>query len=87
MLITTTTTQLITQKLTSSNERKESYFEVKSGPGKKSWVFLFEEINELKRYVQLKPEKTSSSKNRKTESLLSTEINLTTSSHESESSD
>jgi hypothetical protein len=43
-----------------------------------------EEINALKR--QLKPEKTASSKNRKekAESVLSTEIKLTTSSDEGE---
>jgi hypothetical protein len=43
-------------------------------------VFLFEEINALKRH--LKPEKTASSKKKKPESILSTEINLTTSSDE-----
>jgi hypothetical protein len=42
----------------------------------------FEEINALKR--QLKPGKTASSKKRKAESILSTEINLTTSSDEGE---
>jgi hypothetical protein len=49
-------------------------------------AFLFEEINALKR--QLKPEKTASSKmrTRKTESILSTEINVTTSSDEGEES-
>jgi hypothetical protein len=51
-------------------------------PGKKSLAFLFEEINALKR--QLKPEKTASSKKRKAESILSTEINLITSSDEGE---
>jgi hypothetical protein len=40
------------------------------------------EINALKR--QLKPEKTASSKKRKAESILSTEINLTTSRDEGE---
>jgi hypothetical protein len=45
-------------------------------------AFFFEEINALKR--QLKPEKTASSKKRKDESILSTEINLTTSSDEGE---
>jgi hypothetical protein len=42
-------------------------FEVKSGPGKKSWAFLFllEEINALK--SQLKSEKTASSKKRNNE--------------------
>jgi hypothetical protein len=47
-----------------------------------TFVFLFEEIHALKR--QLKPEKTASSKKRKAESILSTEINLTTSSDEGE---
>jgi hypothetical protein len=47
-----------------------------------SLAFLFEEINSFKR--QLKPEKTASSKKRKTESILSTEINLTTRSDEGE---
>jgi hypothetical protein len=45
-------------------------------------AFLFEEINALKR--QLKPEKTASSKKRNAESILSTEINLTTSTDEGE---
>jgi hypothetical protein len=50
-------------------------FEAKAGPGKKSlaFLFLFEEINELKR--QLKHEKIASSKKRKekrkAESILS----------------
>jgi hypothetical protein len=50
-------------------------------------AFLFEEINALKR--QLKPEKTASSKKRKrkAESILSVEINLTTSSEEHEGED
>jgi hypothetical protein len=48
------------------------------------FIFLFEEINALKR--QLTPEKTASSKERtrKAESILSTEINLTTSHDEGE---
>jgi hypothetical protein len=54
--------------------------------GSQSWtwkgvfgfIFLFEEINALKGQVQLKPEKNVSSKKRNSESLLSTEINLTT---------
>jgi hypothetical protein len=61
-------------------QQKKAHFEAKSVPGKKSLAFLFEEINGLKR--QLKPEKTASSKKRKAESILSTEINLTTSSDE-----
>jgi hypothetical protein len=62
--------------------QKKAYFEAKAGPRKKSLVFLFEDINPLKR--QLKPEKTASSKKRKAESILSTEINLTTSSDDGE---
>jgi hypothetical protein len=56
-------------------QQKKACFETKSGPGKKSLAlcFLFEEINALKR--QLKPEKTVSSKKRKAESILPTEIN------------
>jgi hypothetical protein len=45
-----------------------------------TFLIHFEEINALKR--QWKPEKTASSKKRKAESLLYTEINLTTSSDE-----
>jgi hypothetical protein len=58
-------------------QQKKDCFEAKAGPGKKSLAFhsLLEEINALTR--QLKPEKTASSKKRtrKTESILSTEIN------------
>jgi hypothetical protein len=63
---------------------KKACFEAKAGPGKKSlaFLFLFEDINALK--SQLKPEKTASSKKRKAESTLSTEIKLTTSSDEVE---
>jgi hypothetical protein len=66
-------------------QQKKACFEVKAGPGKKSLAFIFEETNVLKR--QLKPEKTASSKKRKAESIIffSTEINLTTNSHEYES--
>jgi hypothetical protein len=60
--------------------------EAKAGPGKKSLAFLvlFKEINALKR--QLNPEKTASSKKRtrKTGSILSTEIYVTTSIDEGE---
>jgi hypothetical protein len=65
-------------------QQKKARFEAKAEPGKKSLAFLvlFEEINALKR--QLKPKKTASSKKRKAESILSTEINLTTSSDEVE---
>jgi hypothetical protein len=44
-------------------QQKKACFETKSGPGKKSLVFLFKEINALKKQLQLKPEKTASSKN------------------------
>jgi hypothetical protein len=47
-------------------------------------AFLFEEINALKRQLQLKPEKTASSKKRKAQSILSTEIKLTTTIDEGE---
>jgi hypothetical protein len=45
-----------------------------------AFLVIFEEINALER--QLKPEKTASSKKRKAESILSTEIHSTTSSDE-----
>jgi hypothetical protein len=63
-------------------QQKKACFEAKAGPGKKSLAFLclFEEIDALKR--QLNPEKTAKSKKRKAESILSTEINLTTSGDE-----
>jgi hypothetical protein len=49
-------------------------------------AFLFEEINALKRQLHLKPEKNGSIKKRKkiAEPILSTEINLSTSSDEGE---
>jgi hypothetical protein len=55
-------------------KKNKACFEAKAEPGKKSLAFLFEEIHALKR--QLKPEKTASSKKRKAESILSTEINV-----------
>jgi hypothetical protein len=39
-------------------QQEKACFEVKSGPGKKPLAFFFEEINTLKRKLQLKPEKT-----------------------------
>jgi hypothetical protein len=53
-------------------KNNKACFEAKAGPRKKSLAFIFEEINALKRQLQLKPEKTSSSKKRKAESILST---------------
>jgi hypothetical protein len=52
-------------------KKNKACFDVKAGPKKKSlaFLFLFEEINALKR--QFKPEKTASSKKRKAESILS----------------
>jgi hypothetical protein len=50
-------------------EQKKARFETKFGTGKAYLVFLFEEINGPKR--QLKHEKTTSSKKRKAESILS----------------
>jgi hypothetical protein len=63
-------------------QQKKACFEAQAGTRKKSLAFLclFEEMNALKR--QLSPEKTASSKKRKAESILSTEINLNTSSDE-----
>jgi hypothetical protein len=63
-------------------KNNKACFEAKDGPRKKSLAFLFEDINALKR--QLNPKITASSKKRKVESILSTEINLTTSSDEGE---
>jgi hypothetical protein len=53
-------------------KNNKACFGAKAGTGKKSLAFLFEEINTIKR--QLKSEKTASSKKRKAESILSTEI-------------
>jgi hypothetical protein len=68
--------------------QKKACSEAKAGPGNKCLAFLvlFKEINALKRQLQLKPEKTASSKKRtrKAESILSTEINVTTSIDEGE---
>jgi hypothetical protein len=66
--------------------QKKACSEAKAGPGNKCLAFLvlFEEINALKRQLQLKPEKTASSKKKKADSILSTEINLTTSIDEGE---
>jgi hypothetical protein len=57
-------------------QQKKARFQGRAEPGKKSlaFLFLFEEINALKR--QLKSENTASNKKRKTESILSTEIKL-----------
>jgi hypothetical protein len=65
-----------------SKPQRKTCFEAKSGTRNKSLAFPFEEINAFKR--QLKHEKTASSKKRKAESILSTEISLTTSSDEGE---
>jgi hypothetical protein len=48
-------------------KKNKACFEAKAGPGKKSLalLFLFKEVNALKR--QLKPEKTASSKKRNKE--------------------
>jgi hypothetical protein len=54
-------------------QQKITHFIAKYGPRKKSLTFLFEEINTLKRH--LKSKKTTSIKKRKTESIISIEIN------------
>ena len=64
-----------------AKQLKNGHSEAKAVPGKKSLAFLFEEINLLKKQLNTK---TPNSKKRKMESLLSTEINLTTSSDEDE---
>jgi hypothetical protein len=50
-------------------QQKKTRFEAISGSRKKylAFLFLFEEINALKRQLQLKPENTSSSKKRNME--------------------
>jgi hypothetical protein len=62
----TTTTRLIAEQLSNLNsiKTKKPHFETKVGPGNKSlfFLFVFEEINALKKQLQLKPEKTASSK-------------------------
>jgi hypothetical protein len=65
-------------------QQKKACFESNAAPEKKSFAlcFLFGEIDGLKRQLQLKPEKTTSSKKRKAESHLSTKFSLTTSSDE-----
>jgi hypothetical protein len=65
-----------------TKQQKKVRFEAKSVPKRQSLAFLFEETNALKR--QWKPEKFIMNKKRKVESLLSTEINLTTSNDEDE---
>jgi hypothetical protein len=81
-----TTTRLIAEQSPNLNSRKRTRLALKPklDPERSLWpsCFLFEEFNAFKR--QLKPEKTTSSKKRKAESILSTEINLTTSSDEGE---
>jgi hypothetical protein len=70
----TTTKRLIAEQLKNLNSRKRIALKQKLDPERSLWpsCFLFEEINALKR--QLKPEKTASSKKKKAESILSTEI-------------
>jgi hypothetical protein len=53
-------------------QHEKGCFEAKAGLGKKSLALLlpFEEINSLKKQMQLKPEKTTSSKNKKASILF-----------------
>jgi hypothetical protein len=71
----TTTTQLIAEQSPNSNSRKRVALKTKLDPERSLWpsYFLFEEINALKRQLQLKPEKSASSKKRtrKAEFILS----------------
>jgi hypothetical protein len=66
----TTTTWLIAEQSPNLNSRKKLALKPKAGPGKKSLAFLFEEINALKRQLQLTPEKTASSKKSTKEGLI-----------------
>jgi hypothetical protein len=80
----TTTTRLIAEQSPNLNNRKNKRLALKPKLDleRSLWpsFLLFEEINALKRQLQSNPEKTANSKKRKAESILSTEINLTTSS-------
>jgi hypothetical protein len=49
-----------------------------------AFLSFFEKINVLKRQLKLKPKEAVSSKKRKAESILSTEIHLTTSNDDGE---
>jgi hypothetical protein len=64
-----------------AKQRKNGNSEAKAVPGKKSLAFLFEEINSLKKQLNTK---IPNSKKRKIETVLSNEINLTTTSDEDE---
>jgi hypothetical protein len=66
------------REITKDKQQNKALYEDKAVPGKKSLAFLLEEINAIKR--QLKPPIYANFKKRKVESLLSTEINSTTSS-------
>jgi hypothetical protein len=58
------------------NSRTRLTLKPKLNPERSLWpcYFIFKEIYALKRQLQLKPEKTASSKKRKAESILSTDI-------------
>jgi hypothetical protein len=64
-------------------KKNKACFEAKAGPGKKSLTFLVEKLMHSKGSCN-RSLKRLSSKKRKAESILSTKINLTTSSDESE---
>jgi hypothetical protein len=53
---------MIAEQSPNLNSRKKARFEANAEPGKQSLAFLFEEINALKRHLQLMPENTASSK-------------------------
>jgi hypothetical protein len=62
----TTTTRLIAEQLPNLNSRRRLPLKPKLDLERSLWpsLFFFEEINALKRKLQLKPEKTASSKKR-----------------------
>jgi hypothetical protein len=76
------TTRPIAEQFVKAKQFKNGHSEPKTVPGKKSLAFLFEEINSLKK--QSNTNKNPPSKKRKVESVLATEINLTTSSDKDE---
>jgi hypothetical protein len=77
----TTTIRPIAEQLQRPNSAKMIILRPRLFQEKKSLAFLFEEINSLKKQLNTK---IPNSNRRKTETVLSTEINLTTTSDEDE---
>jgi DNA-binding transcriptional regulator YiaG len=49
------------REITKFKHQKNAHFGEKSGPKKKSLSFIYEEINALRRQLQMKPENTATS--------------------------